>query len=774
MEVESKYVVRESGAFSELLTLENLGRYRLEAMIATPVYDTYFDTQSGDLLNQGFVLRTREQGENVQVTLKSTGGVEGPLHRRVEIEADVDQPLDDESRLDLPEGPLKDTLDGLIGDDPLVQLLQFRQYRSPRVVFDGDRLVGVMSLDVIATETEIGPDISHQVEFELAGEGQDADIFALDPILKERGLEPTNRSKFERGMALLQRNPDTPLLILPKEQAELRRYQEAGSPLLRRRARVVLLSARGLGPGAVANKVGLSLRRVQHWIDAFRRDRMSIFDGDTSALDVVPSDAVEPRFRVLEIVSEEQEVPGLFPVGILPEPVPERAGSIVRKAPPIQPDFDDEPPPSVIVDSGSDGDDGVPRGMRDESIEVERHGVESVSPLPTGDGANGASPTFNQPTDVVVETAAPVIGELTIPQTQVVQETAHERVDISETNGSSHIVSELEDMDVSNPPAETIPLPNRPVLQSSETVLSAAEQVLRYQYAWYVDAANRAMEMEGEPRSIRRLLIAVHRLRIALQLFGDYLPKRPLLRLHQGLRGMAHPLDVLGDLDFSIAHVESSLQERNVAGFKVVLKELAGERRAARKAVHVRLNAATHTHWRLRFERLLDRLAVQVESGVDVDDFTPKEPDNYLSQYIELPQRTRLQHMLGSAVWQRYEGLRAFDSTVEKPSDDLLHPLGVACAAMQYVLALTSGCAEAPVREVTQPMALLESQLSVLHHARLTADHLEAFSDVEAAAKLRDQLRTVQVDMISEARKLWTELIDPVYRRALARVVASI
>ena len=773
MEVESKYIVRRAGAFSALLAAKTLGGYRLEPLASVQVHDTYLDTAAGDLLNQGYVLRLRKQGDDVLATLKSMGGAEGPLHRRIEIEATVDQALDEEGRLDLPEGPLQESLEQLIGDAALVPLLQFRQYRSPRVVFDGKRLVGVLSLDVIATETEVGPDVSHQVEVELAEDGREADIYRLDPILKELGLEDAESSKFARGLVLLQRSPATAILLLPEEQAALRKYQEAGTPLLRRRARILLLSARGLNPSAVANKVGLSLLRVEHWVDAFRRRRMDIFEDATTHRGALLGASRVRRYDIAELVSAGPPVPSLF----------SSDGHLEQKWAGLTSGHANSPRSRNDIDG--DGTDASSEIVRKESIEVERYAADPVSAVSMGDGAGGRPPIVEHPVEERAEAGAMIEDSQMLvppePEVRHVKAAAPEQVPVvAEVATGVDIrlsTTGTEDAGSTNVTAPVIPIPERPVLRAEDSVLSATERVLRYQYAWHTDAVNRVADTVGESRSIRRLLIAVHRLRIPLQLFGDYLPPTPVQRLHQWLRGMARSLDALSDLDHCIEHVASARAEASedeAAGFGVVLDSLNEERKAAWKAVQVRLGNTAHTQWMHRFETLLGWLVQQVHEGVVVGEFSPIEPDNYLENPAGLPQRTRLQHMLGSAVWRRYEGLRTFDSTIGVATDDLLHPLGVACAAMQYVLALTSGCSEEPIRDVSGPMARLETHLAMLHHARRTADTLDTFADVDGVANLRDRLRDVQTEVITEVAEMWGALIEPTYRQSLARIVASL
>ncbi len=793
MEVESKYIVRKSGAFSAMLALKALGRYRLEALPSEHVHDTYLDTEEGNLMSQGFVFRLREQGDDLLATLKSMDGAEGPLFKRLEIEATIHEALSEDGRVDLPDGPLKDSIDGLIGERALSSVLRLRQYRSPRAVFDGTRLVGVLSLDVLAVETEVGPDVSHQIEMELAEGGLDSDIYRMDPILKERGMEPAGMSKFERALILLQRNPASPLMLLPREQEALRRFQEVGTPLLRRRARVILLSTRGLTAPTVARKVGLSLLRVEHWLDAFRKQRMGIFDDSTVDRGVLRSQRRTKRFSITELISVGTRVPALFPSEV----------AVAQKWEEAYETYD-------LHSLETDDRYGVSvpsRIVREESVEASREAAGPISFMPMGDGSGGHPPNITKTEDALETTisAEAEIGDVAEEQLKLGSAASGGVPEASPRTSFPAAEPQSVHPDPSQPPvggdaiavgddaelvgndetgevpvtprSKEITLPNRPVLHSDEMVLSAAERVLRYQYAWHADAVGRVAQSDGEASSIRRLLIAQHRLRIALQLFEDYLPSKPVLRLHQELRGMVSSLDALGDLDHAIAHIESAQSDslpESIAGLRPVLATLREERDAAWKTVQVRLDNASHTRWTNRFERLLDRLALQAEEVVEVDDFTPNEPDNYLDNVVDIPRRTRLQYMLGSAVWRRYESLRAFDSTIGEATDDLLHPLGVACAAMQYVLALTGGCTAESVRDVSRPMARLESHLSVLHLARLTEDTLGAYADMEDVAALRERLERVQTDVIADVDQLWNELITPAYRQALARVVASL
>ncbi len=805
MEIESKYLVPRPEVFSAALALEALGQYRLEAMPPVHVQDDYVDTDSADLLNHAYVLRIRSQGDAAQATLKNLGTPEGPLHRRIEIEERLEQALDEDGHLAIPDGVLKDRVDALIGGRTLAPLVQLRQYRSPRVVFDGNRLVGVLSLDIIAIETEVGPDVSHQVEVELAEDGRETDIYRLDPVLKERGMEQATRSKFERGLILLQRNPANALILLPGERTVLRHFSEAGTPLFRRRARVILHFARGLSAAAVANKVGLSYLRVEHWLDAFRRTRMDIFEDATTDHRALLGHSDANRYAISELVSSGSPVPELFPhgaahVGFAELIHPPSFGLQTAASPASD-------PPDTLDAFDSGGMEVRSEIVREESEETRFNAPEPDGAKSGGDGFGERFPSLAVASQPVELGRPPFSPEPAVVPDHFYEEPADARGQVGQPIAQPHRKAEVRWADkssatrnaattgpVAKPNAGSIspngekqeveaitglaiPIPDRPVLRAEDAVLAAAERVLTYQFAWHRDAVNRVQASGGEPRSIRRFLVAVHRLRIALQLFEDYLPPRPVKRLHTRMRAMARMLEVVGDLDHVISHVssaQSEASEEEAADFAHASADLKQKRDSEWQAVRGNLDGADHARWTHRLQRVVERLALQAAESVEVDEFTPLEPDDYLEPAEKPPRRTRLQHMLGSAVWRRYEGLRAFVTTADDTAEDPLHSLGVACAAMQYVLSLSSGCASRPVGEVAGPMARLESHIAVFHHARLTANALDVYPDLNPVTALRDKLREIQTEVIAEVADLKSALVDTEYRQSLARVVASL
>lgn len=753
MEIETKYLAPRADAFVALMQTPALGGFHLEPLAPVDVRDVYLDTAGADLLRQGYVFRIREQGKTgrrqegeVVATLKGLGGAEGPLHRRLELEAPLDVPLRNGRIPPRPGGPLGEALGRLVGEAPLGALARLHQYRTPRVVFDGTRLTSVLSLDVVAHETPSGLHVSNEVEVELADGGREEDLYRLDPALRARGLEPAARTKFERALLRLHRAPDAPILLLPDERAALDRFAETSTPRHRRCARVVLLTARGLDADTVAPMVGLSAARVQHWIEAFRERRLSLFDTgpDPALLERRPV----ASYRISELVMGGAPMPLLFGPAHVEEPTAPAAELVPASI------------PSADEWAGGDGNPGVAKIPQEETGEPGCPPVSMPARTTTGDGASTSPPE---------PTAAP-----------------QEVVEASDAEAPEEAAAEESSADAAETPAvETAVLGTaagaRPVLRADEPVLAAAERVLRHARDYLVGATARLVD-ERDPTSVRRVLVAAHRVRIALELFGTYLPLQSSRRLHGGLRTAARDLDALGDLDFALAHVAAAREEGTAderAAFTPVLRTLDAEREAALEAAVAQLQGAAHARWLARFERLLRHLRAQVAGGILAGDHEREQSDDYLDEDPERPVRDRLRHMLGSALWDRYEALRAYDAVAGGSPEGVsseapLYPLGVACAAMQYVLGLAAGCASEAVGTGARTLAAVEHHLVVLHHARRAAEALAPFADAPPVRALRVRLEALAATARSEVPAHWAAVAGMPFREALARVVVAV
>jgi inorganic triphosphatase YgiF len=202
MEIEAKYRVAGTGIFQEVLGLGSIGPFQLtpDDQIEAQ-HNTYFDTTDGQLRAQRYGLRIRDLGNRRIATLKGEARINDGLFERDEWEAEIG---DDDRPEHWPAGELRDRVLALVGSGPLVPLLTIDvQRRHVYAAHAGARFAEV-SLDQGTILAGGRTEPICELEIELLKGGDRADFEALTRLLRERfNLQPDNRSKLARGLALL-------------------------------------------------------------------------------------------------------------------------------------------------------------------------------------------------------------------------------------------------------------------------------------------------------------------------------------------------------------------------------------------------------------------------------------------------------------------------------------------------------------------------------------------------------------------------------------------
>jgi CHAD domain-containing protein/DNA-binding transcriptional ArsR family regulator len=290
MEIEAKFSIPDRSTFELLCQLEEVTGYRLDAVGVTQVHDRYFDTDQRDIIHAGYACRVRHKNSRQVATLKGLGGADAisGVHQRAEYEVAVDGV--DPSRW--PESTVRGLTLQLSGGRPLTELFSLSQMRHVFLLYDdggtAPRPVAELSLDEVRPNIGLsdgGPQPYYELEVELLDQGTQHDLQLLASDFKHVwGLQPEAQSKFERGMALLETVSEsspgagqTAERLAMEERAMIEAWLASGSPPVRRRAQIVLLSDEGLETSAIAQNVGLSQRQVRRWLAAFRDQRMGIF-----------------------------------------------------------------------------------------------------------------------------------------------------------------------------------------------------------------------------------------------------------------------------------------------------------------------------------------------------------------------------------------------------------------------------------------------------------------------------------------------------------------
>ena len=197
MEIEAKYTASEA-QLADLREAHRLGEYRLEDAEEQSLTDYYVDTAEHDIWKGGYACRIREKSGQWMLTVKGLGGVEGSIHQREEYEVEI---LPDTSPEHWPDSPARELVTSLARSQPLVELCTVSQRRSKRAIYQDQRRVGEMSLDVVDMGSTGRLERIYEVEIELEQNGTLADLQRLDKILQTYDLRPEPHSKFERAMA---------------------------------------------------------------------------------------------------------------------------------------------------------------------------------------------------------------------------------------------------------------------------------------------------------------------------------------------------------------------------------------------------------------------------------------------------------------------------------------------------------------------------------------------------------------------------------------------
>ena len=204
MELEMKYAVPDK-ATCDAIWEDDLIKYyadpsSMEKMVMKAVY---FDTEDGKLSANNMAVRVRYEGDTAFATLKWNGSASNGFHEREEINV----PARMEHFISSPKELFKESEDGkvlldLIGDEPLINLLEMRYLRSRCRLAYGASIME-LAIDTGSIITDKGEVPIMELEIELyAGDPKDIRDFG-ERLQKKYGLVPEDRSKLVRGLALL-------------------------------------------------------------------------------------------------------------------------------------------------------------------------------------------------------------------------------------------------------------------------------------------------------------------------------------------------------------------------------------------------------------------------------------------------------------------------------------------------------------------------------------------------------------------------------------------
>lgn len=202
MEVELKYMVPSKEVMDEVFNDAYLFAIEEENTREKVFFKAaYFDTKNHVLSANDIAFRVRMEGEKLIASLKWRGKAEGGLHSREEINVPVDNPqyyLMPPATL-FQQSEIGKEVIRLVGDEPLVSLMEMGFLRSRFRVDTGDSIIEI-SLDSGEIMTDRGNLPISELELELFS-GNQEDLLALGERLSgEYSLAPSDESKYLRGL----------------------------------------------------------------------------------------------------------------------------------------------------------------------------------------------------------------------------------------------------------------------------------------------------------------------------------------------------------------------------------------------------------------------------------------------------------------------------------------------------------------------------------------------------------------------------------------------
>jgi inorganic triphosphatase YgiF len=207
LEVELKFLARDSAPLERLATAVRLGHASLGPPETYDELDRYLDTEDGRLAAERWACRLRMRRGVTIISLKGPAqphaGGDPALHRRPEVEGPATAAIAPD---EWPPSEARDRLLELSAGHRLVERLALAQRRTERSVAVDGRRIGLLSLDRV-TVLHAGAELGRLCCVELESAGADAE--AIVPLAANLaaidGLAADRQTKLERALGMIER-----------------------------------------------------------------------------------------------------------------------------------------------------------------------------------------------------------------------------------------------------------------------------------------------------------------------------------------------------------------------------------------------------------------------------------------------------------------------------------------------------------------------------------------------------------------------------------------
>jgi CHAD domain-containing protein len=311
-----------------------------------------------------------------------------------------------------------------------------------------------------------------------------------------------------------------------------------------------------------------------------------------------------------------------------------------------------------------------------------------------------------------------------------------------------------------------------PPITPTDSMATAARKVLAAQYAAMQECEATARE-GADPEGVHDMRVAVRRMRAALRVADPYLHGKTVKRVRQDLRAIAHALGAVRDLDVLIKNAESfrdDLPDERRADLDPLLDAWTADRKQARKQLLRLLDSADYARFRKHMAAFLE----------EAD--SPPDPEAEPAPY-------QVRHVLASALWERYEAVRAYETVMAQATVPQLHALRITGKYLRYTLEFYRHVLPAEAGDLIDDVVKLQDALGELHDADVAAGLIREHIAAEQPRRRKKAppdappgLLAYQADREAAVRRIctefpattWPPLIGPDWRARLAAVSAAV
>lgn len=305
-----------------------------------------------------------------------------------------------------------------------------------------------------------------------------------------------------------------------------------------------------------------------------------------------------------------------------------------------------------------------------------------------------------------------------------------------------------------------------------DSMQTAGRKILGSYYRDMVD--NESGSIEGEdPEALHDMRVATRRMRAAFRVLDPYLQTSSAGKARRGLRSVTEALGGVRDLDVLLDNARtfsSQLPEDQQQDMQGLIQEWDGKRNVARKELIRLLKSKDYVRFKKRMEAFL------------------KEEESRPAESAAVVEPMQVRHVAASAIWERYEAVRAFETIMDAPTLEQLHDLRIKAKYLRYTLECFRETLPPESTGMIRDIVNMQDQLGELHDAAVAAELIRSYQE-RMASKAKNNgnlepktgLLKYLADRENAIRRLyaeffntWAQVDSRKWRKKLATTVAEL